>query len=168
MTIDDKHIETIPSQMMRKVQVTTRVTPSSCPGFVDRHQFRIQARRCGASAAAGHRHHPAAGVTGLALVRLLHLGGLLPGDANPHRGGHRRQADHPGLKENVILGHLVPTGTGFRDHSRTRVKKNIDFGEIGGGFGAAADPTDDDMAALLSGSLDPLSPTGSDAPEQKG
>jgi hypothetical protein len=47
-----------------------------------------------------------------------------------------KRDDLVGLKENVILGHMVPTGTGFRDHYRTRVKKNIDFGEIGG---AAAD-----------------------------
>ena len=59
-----------------------------------------------------------------------------------------------GLKENVILGHLVPTGTGFHDHSRTRVKKNIDFGEIGG-TGAAADPTDDDMAPCSPGGWTP-------------
>src|SRR5690606_41549711 len=32
-----------------------------------------------------------------------------------------------GLKENVILGHLVPTGTGFRDHHKTRVRKNVDL-----------------------------------------
>ena len=32
-----------------------------------------------------------------------------------------------GLKENVILGHLVPTGTGFREYQKTRVQKNIDL-----------------------------------------
>ena len=32
-----------------------------------------------------------------------------------------------GLKENVILGHLVPTGTGFRQYQKTRVRKNIDL-----------------------------------------
>ena len=58
-----------------------------------------------------------------------------------------------GLKENVILGHMVPTGTGFRDHYRTRVKKNIDFGEIGGAgsavtFGGAGH--DDAMEDMLS------------------
>ncbi len=28
-----------------------------------------------------------------------------------------------GLKENVLLGHLIPAGTGFRDYQRIRVKK---------------------------------------------
>jgi DNA-directed RNA polymerase subunit beta' len=32
-----------------------------------------------------------------------------------------------GLKENVILGHLVPTGTGFSAYQRTQVRKNIDL-----------------------------------------
>ena len=32
-----------------------------------------------------------------------------------------------GLKENVILGHLVPTGTGFRNYQKTRVRKNVDL-----------------------------------------
>jgi hypothetical protein len=58
-----------------------------------------------------------------------------------------------GLKENVILGHMVPTGTGFRDHYRTRVKKNIDFGEIGSGVGFAHPAGDAEMEALLSGGL---------------
>jgi DNA-directed RNA polymerase subunit beta' len=37
-----------------------------------------------------------------------------------------------GLKENVILGHLVPVGTGFKQHYRTRVKKNFDLSELTG------------------------------------
>ena len=32
-----------------------------------------------------------------------------------------------GLKEDVIVGHLVPTGTGFRAHNKTVVKKNVDL-----------------------------------------
>ena len=27
----------------------------------------------------------------------------------------------------MILGHLVPTGTGFREYQKTRVRKNIDL-----------------------------------------
>ncbi len=30
-----------------------------------------------------------------------------------------------GLKENVILGHLVPAGTGFRTHQEAEVRLNV-------------------------------------------
>ena len=65
---------------------------------------------------------------------------------------------------------MIPTGTGFRDHYRTRVKKNIDFGEIGKGMmGSGSSSLDPDMEALFAG--DPgveagmamLTSTGTDA-----
>ena len=34
-----------------------------------------------------------------------------------------------GLKENVILGHLVPAGTGFRSHQEAEVRINVPAGE---------------------------------------
>jgi len=52
---------------------------------------------------------------------------------------------------------MVPTGTGFRDHYRTRVKKNIDFGEIGASTGFSPVPMDSEMEALLSGGVDAMS-----------
>jgi hypothetical protein len=52
---------------------------------------------------------------------------------------------------------MVPTGTGFRDHYRTRVKKNIDFGDINtmaiGVGSTAARSTSEELEALLSGGL---------------
>jgi DNA-directed RNA polymerase subunit beta' len=39
-----------------------------------------------------------------------------------------------GLKENVILGHLIPAGTGFRTYVKTRVRKNIPLEESLAGF----------------------------------
>jgi hypothetical protein len=71
-----------------------------------------------------------------------------------------------GLKENVILGHMVPTGTGFRDHYRTRVKKNIDFGEIGKSIQFTPGAADPGMEALLTGvtgeELLAMAPTGTE------
>jgi DNA-directed RNA polymerase subunit beta' len=34
-----------------------------------------------------------------------------------------------GLKENVILGHLIPAGTGFKTHQEAEVKINLPGGE---------------------------------------
>ena len=35
-----------------------------------------------------------------------------------------------GLKENVILGHLIPAGTGFKEYCQTKVKKQISLEEL--------------------------------------
>jgi hypothetical protein len=35
-----------------------------------------------------------------------------------------------GLKENVILGNLIPAGTGCRSLLNTRVKKKVDFSQF--------------------------------------
>ena len=44
-----------------------------------------------------------------------------------------------GLKENVILGHLVPTGTGFKGYHAQIVEKTVDALEPAEmGVGAAA------------------------------
>jgi hypothetical protein len=161
VVIDDKHIEIILSQMMRKVQVTDPGDATFLPGaIVDRHAFRIaneSMRR--------DRRKPATGITLLLGVTKASLSSDSFISAASFQETTKVLTEAAiagkrdflvGLKENVILGHLVPTGTGFRDHSRTRVKKNIDFGEIGG-FGSI-EPTDDDMAALLAGTLDPMAP----------
>ena len=34
-----------------------------------------------------------------------------------------------GLKENVILGHLIPAGTGYAAHQKIRVKHLVEGGE---------------------------------------
>jgi hypothetical protein len=50
----------------------------------------------------------------------------------------------------VILGHLVPVGTGFKLHHKTRVKKNYDLSEIPG-FAADGGLTDDSALLDLTG-----------------
>jgi len=37
----------------------------------------------------------------------------------------RKRDDLRGLKENVIMGHLIPAGTGFETHRDTEVGKNL-------------------------------------------
>jgi DNA-directed RNA polymerase subunit beta' len=43
-----------------------------------------------------------------------------------------------GLKENVILGHLVPAGTGFKTHQEAEVRINVPSGEEMAASGASA------------------------------
>ena len=35
-----------------------------------------------------------------------------------------------GLKENVILGHLIPAGTSFKPYLEMGLKRNVAFGEM--------------------------------------
>ena len=168
--IDDKHIEIIISQMMRKVQVADPGDAEFLPGaVVDKFHFRRENDRL-----RKERKKPATGQTLLLGVTKASLSSesfisaasfqettkVLTEAAIAGRRDHL-----VGLKENVILGHMVPTGTGFRDHYRTRVKKNIDFGEIGKGFGGAS-AADPEIEALLSGGLGAL--TGSDLTAELG
>jgi hypothetical protein len=50
----------------------------------------------------------------------------------------------------VILGHLVPVGTGFKRHYKTRVKKNYDLSELPG-FAPEGTGTDDSALLDLTG-----------------
>ena len=96
VTIDDKHIETILGQMMRKVQVNEPGDSEFLPGaVVDKYRFRRENERL-----RKDRRKPATGQTLLLGITkaslssgLVHLGGLLPGDhQGAHRGRHRWQA----------------------------------------------------------------------------
>ena len=156
VTIDDKHIETILAQMMRKVQVNEPGDSEFLPGaVVDKYRFRRENERL-----RKDRRKPATGQTLLLGITKASLSSDSFISAASFQETTKVLTEAAiagkrdylvGLKENVILGHMVPTGTGFRDHYRTRVKKNIDFGEIGGGavtFGGAGH--DDAMEDMLS------------------
>ena len=173
--IDDKHIEIIVGQMMRKVQVSDPGDSDFLPGaVVDKFSFRTQNDRL-----RKERKKPATGQTLLLGVTKASLSSESFISAASFQETTKvlteaamagRRDFLVGLKENVILGHMVPTGTGFRDHYRTRVKKNIDFGEIGKGFGPGQIGSDSDIEALLSSNfgeyqgLAAMAPTGTDAP----
>jgi hypothetical protein len=163
VTIDDKHIEIILGQMMRKVQVVDPGDSEFLPGaVVDKFRFRRENERL-----RKDRKKNASGQTLLLGVTKASLSSesfisaasfqettkVLTEAAIAGRKDHL-----VGLKENVILGHMVPTGTGFRDHYKTRVKKNIDFGEIGKTGSLTAAAMDAQMEALISGDIDPLVP----------
>jgi len=159
--IDDKHIEIIMSQMMRKVSVKESGDSEFLPGaVVDRFRFRRENERL-----RKERKKPATGETLLLGITKASLSSESFISAASFQettkvlteaalAGRRDQL--VGLKENVILGHMVPTGTGFRDHHRTRVKKNIDFGEIGSTVAFTPRTSDADLEALVAG-FDPMS-----------
>jgi len=161
VSIDDKHIEIILAQMMRKVQINDPGDSDFLPGaVVDKVRFRTQNEKM-----RKDRKKPATGVTLLLGITKASLSSESFISAASFQETTKvlteaamagRRDYLVGLKENVILGHMVPTGTGFRDHYRTRVKKNIDFGEIGKAATYERTPMDAEMEALLTGGVDPM------------
>ena len=138
VAINDKHIEVIVRQMMRSVKIEeVGDTEFLIDEQVDRWRFQEENDRVlaaggqpGDRPAAAPRHHQ-----GVALDRQLHLGGELPGDhPGAHRGGDQRRVDYlRGLKENVIVGRLIPAGTGMALLPRLPHGRGADRGRRGAG-----------------------------------
>jgi len=172
--IDDKHIEVILAQMVRKVEVRDSGDSEFLPGaIVEKFRFRRAN-----DALRKERKKPATGQTLLLGITKASLSSDSFISAASFQETTKvlteaaiasRRDFLVGLKENVILGHMVPTGTGFRDHYRTRVKKNIDFGEIssGSGFQAQVDSELDELFGGI-GSSDVSSALGATGSEGAG
>jgi len=141
--INDKHIEVIIRQMLRKTEVQEAGETALLRGEqLDRSRAARTStivrntaarRRHGCSRCCWHHQ-------GLAGDRVVHLRGVVPGDhprADRSRGAGLKD-DLRGLKENVIVGRLIPAGTGFAAHaSRRRKMEGADrrsFMDVGGGL----------------------------------
>ena len=133
--IDDKHIEIIVSQMLRKVRIEDQGDSTFLPGFVvDRFRFREENKKLIEENKKPARAKPVLlGITKAALQSDSFISAAsfqettkvlteaaLAGKTDPLIG----------LKEKVILGHLVPVGTGFHIHQRTRVKRTVDLEKL--------------------------------------
>jgi DNA-directed RNA polymerase subunit beta' len=133
-TIDDKHVEIITSQMLRKVRVDDPGDTDFLPGsVVDR--FRL--RRANQRAEAEHRK-PASfrplllGLTKASLQSESFLAAASFQETTKvlTEASLAGKVDHlQGLKENIIMGHLIPAGTGFRLHQALRLKKLLPMEE---------------------------------------
>ena len=128
--INDKHIEVIVGQMMRKVRITdpgeTQLLPDET---IEKYRFREvnrKAREEGKKLATAE--FVLMGITKAALqsesfisaASFQETAKVLTEAALAGRVDRLR-----GLKENVILGHLIPAGTGFKAYSEAAVKKAV-------------------------------------------
>jgi DNA-directed RNA polymerase subunit beta' len=136
-TIDDKHIEIIASRMLRKVQVSEDVGDTSfLPGsVVDRHQFRAENERVFSQGGkAANAENLLFGVTKAALQSESFISAASFQETTKvlteaALSGKSDQLE--GLKENVILGHMVPAGTGFHRHYSVVAQAKELFGDSG-------------------------------------
>ncbi len=132
VSIDDKHIEIIVAQMMRKVQVEDPGDSDFLPGAVaDKFRFRESNQ-----VLRSQRKKPATasplllGITKASLQSDSFISAASFQETTKvltEAALAGKRDELVGLKENVILGHLVPTGTGFRNYQKTRVRKNVDL-----------------------------------------
>jgi DNA-directed RNA polymerase subunit beta' len=130
--IDNKHIEVILAQMMRKVQVEEPGDSELLPGAViDKFRFRkenqslISDKQRPASAAPLLLGVTKASLQSESFISAASFQETTKVLTEAALGG--RRDDLVGLKENVILGHLVPTGTGFPQYQHRPVRKTIDL-----------------------------------------
>ncbi|RMH02085.1 MAG: DNA-directed RNA polymerase subunit beta', partial [Planctomycetota bacterium] len=133
--IDDKHIEIILMQMTRKVQITdpgdSRLLPNA---MLDRHVFRRTVQELLDAGQKPPTAEPVImGITKASVQSESFISAASFQETTKvlTEAALKGKLDRlKGLKENVILGNLIPAGTGFRGHLRTRVKKKVDFSQF--------------------------------------
>jgi DNA-directed RNA polymerase subunit beta' len=126
--IDDKHIETIARQMLRKVEVQD---PGDLPylqgQLIDKIRVRDENQRAIAEGKRPATFEPKLmGITRAALQSESFISAASFQEttkvlADAALAGRRDGLT--GLKENVILGHLIPCGTGFAIYKQVRIER---------------------------------------------
>jgi DNA-directed RNA polymerase subunit beta' len=160
VTINDKHIEVIIRQMLRRVRVTESGDSELLPGqFIDRMAFEeINQGIIAQGGEAAQAEHVVMGITKAALNTDSFLSAAsfqytISVLANAAVEG--RVDDLRGLKESVLIGKLIPAGTGFGARAQEAL-------ETKGGDGLEEhllEPLDDDLLIgfedrLFRGSVD--------------
>ncbi|MHC4490096.1 MAG: DNA-directed RNA polymerase subunit beta', partial [Planctomycetota bacterium] len=143
VTIDDKHIEIIVSQMMRKVRIEDAGDTEFLPGsVVDKFRFRGANRQVIEENGRPARATPLLmGITKASLQSDSFISAASFQETTKvltEAALAGRTDSLVGLKENVILGHLIPAGTGFNWYAKARLKRNIALEEEG--FPELAEP----------------------------
>lgn len=127
--IDDKHVEVMVRQMLRKVRIIEAGDTKLLPGsLVDIHNFTDANRE-----AFKHRKRPATakpvllGITKASLETESFLSAASFQETTrvlTDAAIKGKRDDLLGLKENVIIGKLIPAGTGMRRYSDVKYEKN--------------------------------------------
>lgn len=126
--IDDKHVEVMVRQMLRKVRIIEAADTKLLPGsLVDIHNFTDANRE-----AFKHRKRPATakpvllGITKASLETESFLSAASFQETTrvlTDAAIKGKRDDLLGLKENVIIGKLIPAGTGMRRYSDVKYEK---------------------------------------------
>ncbi|MFC1594334.1 DNA-directed RNA polymerase subunit beta' [Candidatus Omnitrophota bacterium] len=129
--INDKHIETIIRQMLKKVRIEEAGDTEFLSGQqVDKSAFRKENQRV-----AKKKGKPASatplllGITKVSLTTESFISAASFQETTrvlTEAAASGKKDELRGLKENVIVGHLIPAGTGFKTHREIEMVKNAD------------------------------------------
>ena len=126
VTINDKHIEIIIAQMMRKIKIDRPGDTDFLPGsVVDKFRFRMVNEQMLAKGQKGATYKPLLlGITKSSLQSESFISAASFQETTKvltEAALAGKKDGLVGLKENVILGHLIPAGTGFQKYYHTKV-----------------------------------------------
>ena len=124
--INDKHIEVIARQMLKKVKVEDQGDTSMFPGsLVDMYEFEdenIKVQEEGLRPATGKRVLLGITKAALATDSFLSAASFQETTRVLTEAAIKGKSDQLiGLKENVIIGKLIPAGTGMQRYQNTHI-----------------------------------------------
>ncbi len=136
--INDKHIELIVRRMMRKVRVVTAGDTTFLPGqLVDRYQFVAENERMAAEGAElAEAEEIILGITKASLAGQSFLSAASFQETTKvlTDAAIEGKVDNlAGLKENIIIGKLIPAGTGLRRYRAASSPRRRPGGSAGRG-----------------------------------
>jgi len=134
VTINDKHIEIIVRQMLRKVRITEPGDTTFLWGEqIDKLEFEEENERVEKMGGKPAEASPVLlGITKASLETDSFLSAASFQDTTRvlTEAATRSKVDSlRGFKENVIMGHIIPAGTGFEHHRRARIKPLVEISD---------------------------------------
>ncbi|MGA2179789.1 MAG: DNA-directed RNA polymerase subunit beta', partial [Verrucomicrobiota bacterium] len=131
VTINDKHIEIIVRQMLRKVRITEPGDTTFLWGEqIDKLDFEEENERVDKMGGKSAEASPVLlGITKASLETDSFLSAASFQDTTRvlTEAATRSKVDYlRGFKENVIMGHIIPAGTGFDMHRRVQLKHLVE------------------------------------------
>ena len=135
VTISDKHIEMIVRQMLRKVRVTESGDTTFLWGEqIDKVAFEIENERVEAMGGQPAEASPVLlGITKASIETESFLSAASFQDTTrvlTEAATLGKRDTLRGFKENVIMGHIIPAGTGFDGHRNLELKPQVDPVEV--------------------------------------
>jgi DNA-directed RNA polymerase subunit beta' len=153
VTINDKHIEIIVRQMLRKVRITEPGDTTFLWGEqIDKLEFEEENQRVEKMGGKPAEAQPVLlGITKASLETESFLSAASFQDTTRvlTEAATRARVDYlRGFKENVIMGHIIPAGTGFDHHRKVRLKPLVEITE--------EEPAPEESATELTAAENPL------------